>query len=1004
MKRFFTILLTLLSCLSLTAQFYNGLQQDFGKNRVQYDEKFWYYLRHENFDVYFDKAGRKIAEYVMQNADSNYAELKRIFEFEYSRRIVYVVYNTLGDFRQSNIGFSTSENDYNVGGTAQIVDNKVVVYFSGDHADVIRQIRKGIAEVMMSEYLYGIGSYRKMLSASSLAQYPEWFFDGMTEYFSNSWNHEKERLVQQQIEKGSYKRVSVLYGADAVVVGHALWNYIGQHYGDKIVSNILYMSKLTEDVDMAFQYVLGKELQTVLAEMADFYSSTKSESEPLEQTASIPKRLAKRTISAVDLKFDASKMAYVTNKNGKVGIWIYDFESGKNKKIFGFGSEIEQITDYSFPVIQWHPTMNALTYLYEKNGLLCLAIYNCDDKETLVRKFHHFDKVLDFSYSDDGSKIVFSGVQAGQTDIFVYYMHTFDNEQLTNDRADDRYPSFVKNGEKIIFSSNRADTLLDNPNGAILSTYDLFLLSDKRLERLKHSSTNDLKAVEISSGNYAYMAENQQGTRIYAISTDSAVSYVDTAFHYSYFTTDRRYRGNETEVADISLSDGSLLKLANGKKRRIFNVSDFSVSEFEETTLKFAELPPFDTTTYKREAAELYKTNFYVNKLVNQLDFNFINTGYQEFTGGEYDYTRKMSLLMKLGIIDLFEDYRLTGAYRFTGSLGTNEYLVSVENLRKRVDRQYIFHRQSGLTYGSNSSRYYSRIQDNNFLCRFTYPITQVHSVSVNPNFRYVRNITLATDMKSLNEPTVDEFWVGVSCNYVFDNVRKRALNIYEGTRSKVFAEGFAQLNKEDSYLCVFGLDLRHYQKIHKNLILAARVAFSSSFGTSPLLYYLGAVDNWINLFGKFPTYNSAIQYDHTVDWAYQAIGTNMRGFSQNIRNGNSFAVANVELRWPIIQYCFVKPLKSDILRNFQVVAFTDFGGAWSGLIPGKKENAYNYTIIQQEPIFVEIDEMRQPFVGAYGFGFRTRVFGYFLRLDIGWGYDEGNVQEMNQFSMGMDF
>ena len=66
-----------LCCLSLTAQFYNGYQQDFGKNRVQYDEKFWYYFRHEKFDVYFDKNGRNLAEFVTQNVDTNYAELKK---------------------------------------------------------------------------------------------------------------------------------------------------------------------------------------------------------------------------------------------------------------------------------------------------------------------------------------------------------------------------------------------------------------------------------------------------------------------------------------------------------------------------------------------------------------------------------------------------------------------------------------------------------------------------------------------------------------------------------------------------------------------------------------------------------------------------------------------------------------------------------------------------------------------------------------------------------------
>ncbi|MBR4114895.1 MAG: hypothetical protein IKK40_02675, partial [Bacteroidales bacterium] len=164
MRRFFLIMLLSLCCLSLTAQFYNGYQQDFGKNRVQYDEKFWFYFRHEKFDVYFDKNGRNLAEFVTQNVDTNYAELKKKLEFEYSRRIVFVVYNTLSDFRQSNIGYSTSEAEYNVGGTAQIIDNKVMLYFSGDHEDLIRQVRKGIAEVMMSEYLFGVGSHRRILS------------------------------------------------------------------------------------------------------------------------------------------------------------------------------------------------------------------------------------------------------------------------------------------------------------------------------------------------------------------------------------------------------------------------------------------------------------------------------------------------------------------------------------------------------------------------------------------------------------------------------------------------------------------------------------------------------------------------------------------------------------------------------------------------------------------------------------------------------------------------
>ncbi len=1005
MKKILLILVVALCCQTLMAQFYNGYQQDFGKNRVQYDEKFWFYFRHDNFDVYFDKGGRVVAEYVVQNVDSNYADLKRIFEFDYSRRIVYVVYNTLSDFRQSNVGYSVADDDENIGGSTQIIDNKVILYYSGDHNDLNRQIRKGISEVMMSEFLFGAGANRKLLTGPSIGMFPEWFFDGLTEYFSNSWNYNKQEQICEKIEKGACKRISQLYGDDAVLVGQALWNYIGSQYGDKVISNILYMSKLTEDIDDAFQYVIGKSLQTALLEMQNYYLSQSLAKNQTKSNINIPKRLTKREITSVLLDSDATKLAYVTNKSGKTGLWIYDLGTHKNKKVFGMGSVIEQITDYSYPVAQWHPQQNVLTYFYEKNGLLWMAFYNSDTKEKIVRKFHHFEKVLDFAYSDDASEIVFSGIQTGQSDIFTYNISTYENVQLTNDKADDRFPSFVSGGGKVLFASNRADDDLLNINEKIQSNYDLFLLSGNKLERIKTTAFDEQRPTEISPGIYSYLSNRNGAANLYKIALDSAVSFVDTSFHYSYFSNDFALdEPNRTNLANYSVSNNSLLKLSKRNNRQIFELSNLDDANFRSAEIPNDSLDFVDTTFYERESANLYKTNFYINQLVNQLNFNFVNTGYQEFTGGEYDYSQNVNLLLKLGIIDLFEDYRLTGAYRFTGSFGTNEYLVSVENFKKRLDRQYVFHRQSGLTYGMNSSRYVQRIQDNNFIARFKYPFDQLNSISINPNFRYVRNVTLATDMGSLEEPTIDEFWTGVSCNYVFDNIRKRELNIYEGTRSKVFVEGFTQLNRSHSYLCVFGFDFRHYQKIHKNLILATRMAYSSSFGTSPLLYYLGAVDNWINLFGKFATYNSTIEYDHSVDWTYQAVATDMRGFSQNIRNGNSFVVANVELRWPIIQYLFVKPLKADCLRNFQVIGFFDCGGAWSGLYPGAKDNAYNYTVINNEPIYVEIDEMRQPFVCGYGYGFRTRLFGYFVRLDIGWGYDEGRIQKMNQFSMGMDF
>ena len=48
----------------VSAQFYNGSQMTFGKNRVQYTDFLWTYFRFNNFDVYYYLNGKVLAQHV----------------------------------------------------------------------------------------------------------------------------------------------------------------------------------------------------------------------------------------------------------------------------------------------------------------------------------------------------------------------------------------------------------------------------------------------------------------------------------------------------------------------------------------------------------------------------------------------------------------------------------------------------------------------------------------------------------------------------------------------------------------------------------------------------------------------------------------------------------------------------------------------------------------------------------------------------------------------------
>ena len=194
------------------------------------------------------------------------------------------------------------------------------------------------------------------------------------------------------------------------------------------------------------------------------------------------------------------------------------------------------------------------------------------------------------------------------------------------------------------------------------------------------------------------------------------------------------------------------------------------------------------------------------------------------------------------------------------------------------------------------------------------------------------------------------------------------------------------------------GFDARHYLPIYRNIVWAVRGAGDFSWGDQKVIYYLGGVDNWLS-----PKFNDANKPAPDIDYTYQSLAVNMRGYQQNVANGNNAIVLNSEIRAPIFTSFFNKPINNAFLRNFQLVQFVDLGTAWNGAF-GKIERPS--VIYGTDPLTVRIKAGGVgPFVGGYGFGARSVLLGYFLRVDAAWemsGIFKG--KPMWYFAMGLDF
>jgi hypothetical protein len=110
----------------------------------------------------------------------------------------------------------------------------------------------------------------------------------------------------------------------------------------------------------------------------------------------------------------------------------------------------------------------------------------------------------------------------------------------------------------------------------------------------------------------------------------------------------------------------------------------------------------------------------------------------------------------------------------------------------------------------------------------------------------------------------------GAKVEYIFDNTRKRGLNLFYGTRFKLWAEYWRLVKEEQHDLLTFGFDYRHYQKIHRDLIWANRIAGATSQGKDRLIYYLGGVDSWLN-----PQFDRTINIVKPEQYQFQTLATN---------------------------------------------------------------------------------------------------------------------------------
>jgi len=1048
----------LASMMSAHGQHFNT---KFGQNRIQYDAFGWAFISTNSFDVYYTVGGEEYAQDAVDFLETAYPELTDKIGYAPYTKPKILIYNSIHDLQQSNIGIGGDV--YTIGGKTTFVKLQAEVAYPGQAHQFQSDLLYEFSKILISDMMYG-GSLGEIFQNAYLLTLPEWFIDGAARYIAYGWDEETDDYIRDYLGRKRIKKRLKVSDAESGLVGQSIWNYIASTYGESNLSNILNLTRIIRKEENSIGQSLGVSYKDFLANWQNFYILQKEEVLQAYQSPNQLDMIAHRKTreliqTTVRMNPLGDKVAYARIKNGQYYIYVKDLETGKEEKVAWGGYRIngQKVDDY-MPLLDWQDaqTLGAIVF---RRGDLYLDTYNLETNEKRQKPLNRFRQIESFSFNDNGKLAVISGDVDGQNDLYLISMRRNALRRITRDVYDDLDPVFIPGSAAIVFSSNRTNDSLKVKNVSIndvTDNFNLFLYdldtTTTSYRRLTNTYSKDRKPVPKNQYFIYYLSDQKGITNLYRFNMldttfsqvssfdkgikdydltfgeNDAISFMmlDKGFHKVYHNQSLNLDGNNftqptprqkvkqakflftrrtTAESDFTLN-------LESDSTEVFNPMEPDEFNFEEDQDTFVpttnDLPPgyinTDNFVFSDEIRDEYQPDSFFatyQKLQRDIDrtgpfqydplFSFGNVT----ISFAQDPLKGFGYVMQTEITDVMENHRLTAGgfilqnFSQADVFAEYQFLPYWADMHLRVDKKVLLKE----SFDNTITQKYILT---NVEAGFSVPLTHSFRGTIAPFYAQTvfRNMqsNAVLDVDPTQPQDVLKSYGGVRMALVYDNTVERGFNIFQGSRALVEYKTYQPLSPEALYFNKLKVDLRHYQKIHREITLAGRLFYGRNWGANEPKFVLGGVDNWIlnrtDNFGEEDPITPVDTNDDPINrensnLMFLEYATNLRGYDYNEMFGTNVLVFNAELRIPVFRYLINRPIKSNFIRNFQFTYFYDIGSAWSGVPPFSRKNAFVIDEIETGgPFSAKLKDFRNPWLAGYGGGVRMSIAGYYLKVD----------------------
>ena len=1024
----------------------------FGKNKLQYKNFQWEYIQSDHFDIYFSQDGYDVSQFTAFAAEAAYTSISKLLKYEINKRISIIVYNSHNEFQQTNV--ISEYLDEGIGGVTELFKNRVVVPFEGNYSLFRHVIHHELVHAVLNDMFYG-GTIQSLISNRAPVQLPAWLNEGFAEYASMGWETNSDMFMRDAVIHNHLPPIESLEGYFAYRGGQSVWRYISDTYGEQKIAEIFGRMKMLRSVEMGFRSSIGLSIKDLSErwqkkERVYYWPDIAKREEPSEFSfvrLTDHKKEGNFYNTSPALSPQGDRIAFLSDRDDYFDIFLMSASAGTIIKKLVSGQRTKNFEELHLltPGLAWSPDGKNIALAVKAGERDAIMIIDVESGKQQKLQFD-LDGISSVEWSPDGKHLVFTGMKTPQSDIYLYTITTGVLKNLTRDLFTDSEPIFSPDGKFIYFVSDRGDftSSLKVPEHFAIDTfayghsdiYSLELATNNMQRITDHSSSsqtsprlspdgrtllflsdkngiNNIYSMDLQTGKEFPLTNSISGLYQLSLSADGTKlafsSLTESGFDIflMIYPFEKRMSVSELEPTDyIKMKLGlpreempktifsQPLQSDTGAARDTIGIDkDTLVQDHSRSSLHTSGNSSADFSGQKKicdMALQAGLSKQFASFENKDSDGNYISHKYKlnfspDLIYGGANYTTFYGLegTTVLAFSDMLGDHQIILQASLMIDLKNSDYGISYLYLPDRID------------YGVQAFHSARFLYDYNTLYRYsTYGMTFSASYPFDRYNRIDGSIMwlnlLREDLTGSSAEQYRSLFMPIF-SYVNDNSlwQENWFAPNNGSRFNAVFYGTPKLSSRGLDIQTGTADYRSYNKLMKDLIFAYRLSGGASIGGNRQNFFIGGTEGWIN--NRFK--NDSIPVVNVEDYAFLTPVLPLRGYEYNAENGSYFAVANMELRFPLIRSLVFGGLPIGF-SNILGTTFVDIGSAWT--------NSQSWKGFGSDTSGATVT--KDLLIGT-GFGIRMGILGLPLRFDVAWKFQWSKFSDPSYYiSLGADY